>query len=64
MSDIDNFEKEYDELISLMKETTEKLKRMTKLQLKLRLQFGDSIQYILFLDEMDKANNGWINSGC
>jgi hypothetical protein len=64
MSNIDNFEEEYSELISLMKETTEKLKRMTELQLKLRLQFGNSIQYLLFLDEMDKANNGWINSGC
>lgn len=64
MSNIDNFEEEYNELISLMKETTEKLKRMTELQVKLRLQFGDSIQYLLFLDEMDKANNGWINSGC
>tara|TARA_R110000868_G_scaffold75946_3_gene218796 strand:+ start:13350 stop:13544 length:195 start_codon:yes stop_codon:yes gene_type:complete len=64
MSNIDNFEEEYNELICLMKETTEKLKRMTELQVKLRLQFGDSIQYLLFLDEMDKANNGWISSGC
>lgn len=64
MNNIDNFDKEYNELINLMKETTEKLKRMNELQIKLRLQFGDSIQYLLFLDEMDKANNGWISSGC
>lgn len=64
MSNIDNFEEEYSELITLMKETTEKLKRMTELQIKLRLQFGDSIEYLLFLDEMDKINNGWISSGC
>lgn len=64
MSNIDNFEKEYSELIHLMKDTTEKLKRMTELQIKLRLQFGDSIQYLLFLDEINKANDGWISSGC
>lgn len=62
--DFKTYNMEYEEFLALMDQTTENLKRMSELQSKLRLQFGDASKYEMFTHEINEAINGWISSGC
>lgn len=54
---------EFDEFMKLMRETTEKLKKMNEAQAYMRWQFGDPPEYEAFVKEMDEAK-GWVSSHC
>lgn len=54
---------EYEELLELIKQTTENLKVMNAFQKDARCQLGDGILSELE-DSMNEALNGWISSNC
>lgn len=54
---------EYEELLELIKQTTENLKVMNAFQKDARCQLGDGTLSELE-DSMNEALNGWISSNC
>lgn len=67
MSDLDE---EYDDWFDsvdfekLMQETTANLKKLAKMQTRMRFQFGDPDWYLDFVDEVVNAQAGWMSSWC
>lgn len=55
---------EYEELMKLMEQTTANLNRMAELQKHLRIQFGESEDFINLVDAIDDTRRGWVSSNC